>query len=438
MDYDILVINGRILTQVDEAGFLSSGYVGIKDGVIKDVGTMSSLSPKAAARQLIDVAGSLVMPGLINTHNHAAMSLFRGLADDLPLMIWLNEHIFPAEAKFVNPEMVYWCSKLAAAEMIMSGTTTVADGYFFENYAAEAFVDSGMRAIAAQGIIDFPAPGVPDPADNIKAATEFIEKWYGKSSRITPAIFCHSPYTCSPETIQKAKRSASRNKVPFFIHVAETRDEVEQVEDRYGVSPVQYLANLGVLDDASIAVHCVWLTEEDIKILQQTNARVSTCPASNMKLASGVAPVKDMVEQGITIGLGTDGCASNNDLDLFKEMDLCAKLHKVEHLDPTVLPAKRVLKMATIDGAKVLGLDSEIGRIAIERRADVIVVDIKKPHLTPFYNADILVYGAIGADVSTVIIDGQLVMHDRQILSFDVEETMAKVNELSKELKEGI
>lgn len=438
MDYDILIVNGRILIQAGEVDLLSSGYVGIKDGVIKDVGAMSALPQKASALQTLDASKSLVMPGMVNTHNHAAMSLFRGLADDLPLMTWLNEHIFPAEAEFVNPEMVYWCSKLSAAEMIMSGTTTVADGYFFEDSAAEAFIDSGLRAVAAQGVVDFPAPGVPDPADNIQVATEFIEKWYGKNRLITPAIFCHSPYTCDPETIQKAKQLACRNKVPFFIHVAETRDEVEQIKDRYGVTPVQHLANLGVLDSASIAVHCVWLTEEDIEILQQTDTRVSTCPASNMKLASGVAPVKGMLEKGIAIGLGTDGCASNNDLDLFKEMDLCAKLHKVEHLDPTVLPATQVLKMATIDGAKVLGLDSEIGSIAIGKRADIVMVDLKSPHLTPFYNADILVYGATGTDVSTVIIDGKIVMRHRKILSFDVEEIMAKVNEQSKELKEGI
>lgn len=438
MDYDILVINGKILPLGGGPGLLSSGYVGIKDGVIKEVGPMSALPQKASAEHAVDATGSLVMPGLVNAHNHAAMTLFRGLADDLPLMTWLNEHIFPAEAKFVSPEMVYWCSKLAAAEMIMSGTTTVADGYFFEGSAAEAFAESGIRAVAAQGVLDFPAPGVPDPVDNIQAAAEFIEKWHDKNSLITPAIFCHSPYTCGPETIQKAKQLANRYKAPFFIHVAETRDEVEQVEDRYGVTPVRHLANLGVLDGASIAVHCVWLTEEDIGILQDTNTRVASCPASNMKLASGVAPVKDMADHGITVGLGTDGCASNNDLDLFKEMNLCAKLHKVEHLDPTILPARQILKMATLDGAKVLGLDKQIGSIAAGKRADVIVVDLKSPHLTPFYNADILVYGAAGADVSTVIVDGRIVMRDRKVLSFDVEETMAKVNELSKELKKGI
>ncbi|MGB3649442.1 MAG: amidohydrolase, partial [Desulfobulbales bacterium] len=375
-----------------------------------------------------------VIPGLINTHTHAPMTLFRGMADDLPLMAWLHEHIFPAEAKSVNPEMVYWCTKLAAAEMILSGTTTVADGYFLEDKVAEAFTECGIRSVAAQGIIDFPAPGVPDPGRNVAAAEEFIERWQGKNSLLTPAVFCHSPYTCSPETLQRAKELARRKNVKFFIHLAETRVEVEQVRKQHGTSPVRYLKNLGLLDRDTICVHCVWLEQEEIEILVRTGAKVATCPQSNMKLGSGIAPLKEMLDAGISAGLGTDGCASNNRLDMFFEMDMCAKIHKVKDLDATVLPAAKVLQMATIDGARVLGLEDDIGSLEPGKKADVALIDCRQPHLQPFYDPGILVYAANGGDVATSIIDGKLVMLDRKILTFDVEEVMLKVRKLVKKL----
>ncbi len=433
MGNDILLTNALLLPMADGLPEkIDCGFVAISGGRITALGAMSDLSADISGRRVIDAAGKLIMPGLINAHNHAAMTLFRGLADDLPLMAWLHEHIFPAEARFVNEEMVYWCTKLAAAEMLMGGTTTVADGYFHEDAAAQAFVESGMRAVAAQGVIDFPAPGVPDPARNIEVAEEYIGKWRGQSQRLTPAVFCHSPYTCSPETVRRAKELARRRDVPFFIHLAETRDEVLQIRERENASPVQYLARLGVLDARTVAVHCVWLDKEDLDILQRTGAAAVTCPESNMKLASGIAPVKEMLDRGMVLGLGTDGCASNNDLDLFREMDMCAKLYKVHHQDPTVLPAMQVLEMATLGGARALGLDHLAGSLEPGKCADLIVIDLRSPRLTPFHNTSLLVYAAAAADVETVIIDGELVMEDRKLLTFDAVEAMEQVAALAR------
>jgi len=362
------------------------------------------------------------------------MTLFRGLADDLPLMTWLNEHIFPAEAKSVNQEMVYWCSKLAAAEMIRAGTTTVADGYFLEDIVGEAFTDCGIRSVIAQGVVDFPAPGVPNPAQNVDVAAHFIERWQAKNDLITPAIFCHSPYTCSPETLKRAKEMARQKNAQFFIHLAETKTEVEQIQEQHNTTPVRYLDSLGILDNDTVCIHCVWLEDEEIEILAQSGAKVAICPQSNMKLGSGIAPLKNMLAAGITVGLGTDGCASNNSLDLFSEMDLCAKLHKVKDLEPTALPAKNVLEMATIGGASALGLAEDIGSLSKGKKADIILLDLMQPHLQPFYHSDLLVYAASGADVSTVIINGKLVMQDRQILTFDADQAMTKVRKLAENL----
>nr|MBF0222829.1 amidohydrolase [Desulfobulbaceae bacterium] len=423
-DYDISIINGTILSK---AGTHPSPneLVGIKDGFIKHIGPWHHFS----ATKTIDAKNCLICPGLINAHGHSAMTLFRGLADDLPLMTWLNDHIFPAEAKYVSREMVYWATKLAAAEMIMSGTTTVADGYFFESEAVRAFNDTGMRSITAQGIIDFPAPGVPDPQHNITAAETFLAT-FPNTHLANKALFCHSPYTCSPATLQKAKQLASDNNCLMFIHAAETQAELAQVEKSYGTTPIRHLNALGVLDKNTVCIHTVLVDDHEIDILKTSGCGVVTCPESNMKLASGVAPVPGLLQAGIPVALGTDGCASNNDLDLFSEMSSLAKLHKVTSSDPTVLSAAQALSAATVGGARVLGLP-ETGVLHPGKMADIIIIDLHKPHLTPFYNQNSLVYCAKGADVNTSIIGGKLVMHNRKILTFEVEETMAYVNNLA-------
>ena len=435
MDFDLLIINGTIFSMTPGMPeMIQPGFLGIRDEEIAAFGPMTDLAEAGGAHLIIDGSGHLVMPGLVNTHTHAPMTLFRGLADDLPLMTWLHDHIFPAEAKSVNPEMVYWCSKLAAAEMILSGTTTVADGYFLEGHAAEAFIEAGIRSVAAQGVIDFPAPGVPDPALNVAAAEEFVECWQSRNSLLVPAVFCHSPYTCSADTLKRAKAMARRNNVQCFVHLAETKSEVEQIRAQQGLTPVRYLESLGILDGDTVCVHCVWLEEEEIEILARTGAKVSTCPQSNMKLGSGIAPLKEMLAAGIPVGLGTDGPASNNRLDLFFKMDICAKLHKVKNLDPTALPAITVLQMATAGGARVLGLQDRIGSLFPGKKADIIMLNLRQPNLQPFYHPDLLVYAASGADVSTVIINGKLVMQDRKILTFDADETMAMVRKIAENL----
>jgi len=434
--YDILITNAVVLPLADATtDTIAPGYVAIQGDSIAALGSMTELPADTKAHATIDGSGMLAMPGLINTHNHAAMTLFRGLADDLQLMEWLTKHIFPAEARFVNPEMVYWCSKLAAAEMIRSGTTCVADGYFHEDAAAEAFCDAGLRAVAAQGLIDFPAPGVPDPADNVAAAGRFLDRWQGRHPLLTPALFCHSPYTCGPTTITAGKALARERGVPFFIHLAESRDEIRQITTPHGETPTRHLHKLGILDPATVCVHCVWLDETDQQLLATSGAGVAACPGSNMKLASGIAPLAGLVRRGVAVGLGTDGCASNNNLDLFAEMDLAAKLQKVHALDPTVLPARRLLAMATGDGARVLGMADRIGSLTPGKKADCILIDLRQPGLSPCYSPDLLVYAAGGRDVRTVIINGRVVLRDRELLAFDQQEAMDRVNRLALKVR---
>jgi 5-methylthioadenosine/S-adenosylhomocysteine deaminase len=433
---DLLIINGIVKTGIGQDD-LPGAYVAVGSGLIREVGKMSELSDsvRGAAAKVIDAAGCLIMPGLVNGHNHCAMTLFRGMADDLPLMNWLQEHIFPAEASFVNPEMVYCCTRLAAAEMIMSGTTTVADGYFHEDQVALALKETGMRAVVAQGVIDFPAPGVPDPATNLQPPAALIKAWQG-DRLISPAIFCHSAYTCGPETIMGAKQLARETGVRLFIHLAETAWEVEELQRRYGLKPLHHLHRLGILDEGTVCVHSVWLDPDEIELLGICGAGVITCPESNMKLASGAAPVPRMLAAGIPVGLGTDGSASNNDLDLFGEMRSAALLHKLIGRDPTLLPAPEVVRMATAGGARVLGLQAGIGALLPGKKADLIVVDLRKPHLTPRYDSDsLLTYAAAGSDVKSTIIDGELVMEDRRLLTIDLEETMGRVHSLADRVR---
>jgi 5-methylthioadenosine/S-adenosylhomocysteine deaminase len=432
MTKPILIKDATILPE-PAAPLIDRGYLEIDKGRVCGIGHMSEM-PKPKDALVIDGSGQLAMPGLINAHNHCAMTLFRGLADDLELATWLNEHIFPAEAAHVNEEMVYWCSKLAAAEMLLSGTTTVADGYFHSNAAARAFRDAGIRAVVGHGIVDFPAPGVPDPARNVATVKEFIDAWSDRDPLITPAVFAHSPYTCSPATLIAAKQLASKHGVLFFLHLAESRQETGMLIDARGSSPVRHLNALGLLDSTTTCVHSVWLDDEDLDILAASGATVVTCPQSNLKLASGTARVSDMLAKGIVVGLGTDGCASNNNMDMFREMDMLAKVHKLQALDATALPARQALACATGSGADLLGL-KDLGRLAVGHRADVILLDLRAPHLTPFYNADLLVYAAKGSDVATVIIDGQLVVRDKKILTFDLEATLLEVERIASGLK---
>jgi 5-methylthioadenosine/S-adenosylhomocysteine deaminase len=426
--YDTLVYNGIVVSVNPKFEVIENGWVAISNGRIEAVTAGDLAVDLPHANTLIDAKGGIIMPGLVNTHTHLPMTLFRGLADDLPLMQWLNEHIFPAEAKWITPESVEMGTLLGCAEMLLSGTTTCCDGYFLAENVAKAVKQAGMRAVLGQGVIDFPAPGVPDPIQNVTYAKNYVDAWQNKTALITPSIFCHSPYTCSAETLIEAKKAANAAGVLFQIHVAETKGEVNQIPNGPHRSPVAYLDKLGILDSQTLLVHGVWIDDVDIEIIADRGANISHDPESNMKLASGVAPVPALLDAGIRVGLGTDGCASNNNLDLFGEMDTAAKLHKVIGNDPTLLNAAQVVKMATINGAKAIGLSDRIGSLEAGKQADLIILKNRKPHLAPMYHPEShLVYTANGADVTHVLIDGQLVVNNRKITTFDVEQVMAEI-----------
>jgi 5-methylthioadenosine/S-adenosylhomocysteine deaminase len=435
-NWDILITGGTLMTMSAGMEIIEDSIIGIKDGLIVKISQKKDSGSNAFSdKETIDASGCIVMPGLVNTHTHLPMVCFRGMADDLPLMKWLNEHIFPAEARFVNKKMVYDGATLAMAEMILSGTTTFCDGYFFEDAITEAVSVAGMRAVVSQGFSDFIMPDKSSFEKMMAAAKCFVTRWQPYAPMITPAYFCHSPYTCSPATLVRVKEAAREAGILYLMHLLENKDEIDTILNRYGKKPVQHLLDLGVLDDQTVAVHCNWLTKEDIAVFADLGVKVSHNPESSMKLAAGVAPVPEMLRHGITVGIGTDGCASNNDLDMFREMDTAAKIHKVTLLDPTVMNAETVLKMATIDGAKVLGLDNLIGSIEAGKQADIILVDMNQPHLTPLYNCySQLVYAARGADVRTSIINGRIVMKERQLLTIDILTAMNNVRSIAADI----
>jgi 5-methylthioadenosine/S-adenosylhomocysteine deaminase len=418
--WDCLIYNALVLTLAPGAGSRPHGYVAVQGGKIAALGQTEAPQDLPPARERLDARGGLVLPGLVNTHCHAPMVWFRGLADDLPLQQWLNGFIFPAEAGWLDADKVYWGALLAAAEMIRGGITTVADGYFYAAAVRQALADAGLRAVVAQGVVDFPAPGVPDPARNLEVAAEFLDSGTICPDRLTSAIFCHSPYTCGPETLQKAKDLTRSRGAPFFLHLAETREEVADLERRTGQSPGFYLDRLGLLDELTVAVHAVWLPPPDQELLARRGVKVSHCPESNLKLAAGVAPIPSLLKLGVTVGLGTDGAASNNNLDLWGEMSLTARLHKVWGHDPTLLPAPQVVALATREGARVLGLGDATGALTIGKAADLIVVDVNQPHLTPLFDPySHLVYAARAADVRYVMVGGRWLLFDRQFTTLN-------------------
>ena len=432
---DIIIQGGMLLSMVDGEAPLPNATVLIKGDRIAGIHDTEIRDPIFQEVPVIDARDGLIMPGLINAHGHTAMTLFRGLADDLPLKQWLFEKIFPAEANHLTAETVYWGALLGCVEMIASGTTTISDGYFFQDATVKAFHEAGLRSLVAQGVIDFPAPGVPDPKDNLKVGRDFIEQWLHFSDLITPGLFCHSPSTCSETTLREAMQISQHFSLPLQIHLSETKEEVQEVTRSAGQKPVLYLDRLGLLTERLIAVHAVHLDDEEIALLARRNVKIVHAPESNMKLSSGAARVSDMLKAGLTVGIGTDGCASNNNLDLFLEMDAAAKLDKVFTLNPVNMDAETVLRMATSWGAKILGLEKDIGTIEVGKKADIIVVDLNSPHLTPFYNPySVLVYSASGSDVKDVIVNGKILMKDRKLCTLDPDLIMDRVNHISRKI----
>jgi 5-methylthioadenosine/S-adenosylhomocysteine deaminase len=432
---DMLVTNGTVLTLDAGDTEIINGAVAIAKDTIAAVAPADEFGAWSVS-QVIDANGGIIMPGLINSHTHAAMTCFRGLADDLQLMTWLNDHIFPAEAK-LDDQKVYSGALLACAEMIMSGTTCFCDMYLFEDAVARAAKKAGMRAVVGEVLYDFNSPNYGPIENGFKYTQKLIDIWQD-DPLVTIAVEPHSTYLCAPQLLKKAFDLTQSFNLPLVIHLAESKSEIDQIKERYSRTPVEHLAELGVLAPNVLACHCVELTENDIALLQRFDVKVAHNAESNMKLASGVAPIPRLINEGICVGMGTDGCASNNDLDLFQEMDSVAKLHKAKSLDPTVMDAATVLKMATIKGARALGLDPVIGSLETGKKADLIIVDTNKPHLTPMYNpVSHMVYAAIGSDVTTSIINGTVVMQDGKIKTMDIKAVMDDVNRIATEITTG-
>ena len=432
---DIIVANGTILTMDDKNSILEGGFLCIRGDAISHLGTKGQ--DAFEAQKKIDAKGGLILPGLLNGHTHAAMSLFRGLADDLPLMEWLNNYIFPVESR-IDGDFVYTGTRLACAEMIMSGTTTFCDMYLFEAEAVKAAREAGMRCLVGEVLYDFPSTNYGPIEKGFEYTESLIKEWQDDPI-VSIAVEPHSLFTCSPDLLTTANELALEYGVPMVIHLAETQSEVAEVKERYGKNPIEHLHSLGILGPHLIADHCVHLDSKDIKRMAEYGVRVIHNPESNMKLASGVAPVPELLARGVTVGLGTDGCASNNNLDLFTEMDMAAKLHKVHNMDPTSMDALTVLRMATIEGARALGLERLTGSLEVGKKADVIVVDSQRPHLTPMYNPySNLVYSARGNDVVHSIINGRHVMEDRNLLTLNLTEVMARAREEALRVKEWL
>jgi 5-methylthioadenosine/S-adenosylhomocysteine deaminase len=430
----LIITGGDVVTMDGSRRVVSPGAIAVDGRDIVAVGAPGDIARQFVAAETIDAAGSVVLPGLVNTHTHAPMVMYRGLADDLALMDWLQKYIFPAEAKTVSPEMVRVGTRLAALEMIQSGTTTFADMYYFEEEVAKAAKATGLRGVLGQTIIGFPVADARTPADSLKRTEAFIEAFAG-DDLITAAPAPHSPYTVDEATLRAVRELADRHHTPILIHVAETKDEVEVVREKHKLTPVAWLDAIGFLGRDVVAAHGVWLDDADIATLKRAGTSVSHNPESNMKLASGAAPIPKCLAAGVTVGLGTDGAASNNDLDMFEAMRQAAFLHKLVSNDPRVVPASAVLEMATIGGARALGLEKTIGSLEAGKRADLIVVAMDGARQTPMYNpVSHLVYVAQGSDVRTTVVNGRVLMRDRRMRTLDERVVLADARAMARKV----
>ena len=434
----LIVTNATVITMDQQRRVVQDGAVAIDGSEIVAVGTSADIGQRFHSADTIDASGQVVMPGLVNTHGHVPMVLYRGLADDLPLEQWLQNYIFPAEAKTVSPEFVRDGTRLGALEMIQSGTTTFTDMYYFEEDIARETKAAGLRAVLGQSVIQFPVADAATPQAGLERARAFIQTFKG-DPLITPAVAPHAPYTLDAGSLKAARALAVEHGVPMLIHVAETRDEVSTSQKERKASPVGYLHGLGVLGPGVLAAHGVWVSDADIAILKQTGVAVSHNPESNMKLASGVAPVPAYLRAGVPVGLGTDGAASNNDLDMFEAMRMASFLDKVHTLDPSVASAQTVLEMATLGGAAALGMSSSIGSLESGKRADLIVVDMRAARQTPLYDpVSQIVYTTRGDDVRTTIVHGKVLMRDRKVLTLDEAKVLATAREWAKKVRAAV
>ncbi len=434
---DIVIEADHILTMNSKDEILNGSAIAIKDGIILDIDAKEIIQKKYEAKIIITGEQRIIMPGLINGHSHAAMTLLRGIADDKSLIDWLNNYIFPLEKKFVSKEFVRVGTELACWEMIRGGTTTFVDMYFYPDIIAEVATRCGMRALVSSTVSDNQTPNAKNAEDALINGESFINRWKKKNSLITPILGPHAIYSMKLEQLEQTRNLANNLNTPISIHLSESQFESEFSTQNYEMTSIEALESINFFEGTTIAAHVVWPSDKEIEILAQRNVGVVHNPTSNMKLSSGVAPISKMIEAGVLVGLGTDGAASNNDLDMWEEMRLASLLQKVTSMDPEVLPAIEVLRMATSNGAKIIGMENEIGTIAEGMKADIIQIAYDDVHHIPSYDiASHLVYVTDEQDVINVIIDGKLIMHQREFLTQDTQRIKEEVTSISNTIKE--
>ena len=431
---DLIVVHGTVVTMDGKRRILENGAIAVQGDAIAAIDATGNIEAVYESGKVIDARGALILPGLINAHTHMSMSLFRGLADDLSLDDWLNKYIFPAEHRYVTKDFVTWSTRLSLLEMLRGGTTTVADMYYFEEEVAEATKAAGMRGVLGETLIGFPSPDSPTPAAALTYTESFLKHWKG-DPLITPAVAPHSIYTCSETLLKDAAALAQRAQAPLLIHVAEAPFEIEKSRHEHGLTPVQYLSRIGLLGPNVLGAHCIWLDQADVQTLAHFGVGCSYNPSSNMKTAAGLMPAVELLSAGVAVGIGTDGAASNNNQDMFEEMDLAGKEQKFARMDPKALPAAQIVEMATITGARSLHLERQIGSLEVGKKADLIVVDTSAAHATPMYDVySAIVYALKSSDVRTTVIGGKVVMEDRRMLTLDEPAILTKAAEYAKQI----
>ncbi|RJQ53335.1 MAG: S-adenosylhomocysteine deaminase [Nitrospiraceae bacterium] len=433
---DYIIRADYLLTMEGDLSVIRDGAVAVTGSDIIDAGVFPGISKKYTSSNISEGKGRVVFPGLINTHTHAAMVYFRGLADDLPLMDWLQDHIWPAEGKWMNEDFVGDAVELACLEMLKAGVTAYSDMYFFQNTAGKKLEKIGMRGVLGAGIIDFPFTGYAKSADDYFINAENLINNWKDSELVSPCVAPHATYTCGPDSYKRANAISEKYNVPIHTHLAETQFEVAECRNRYGKTPVEYFESIGMLTERLSAAHCVWLTDNEVGLLAKRRVGVAHCIESNLKLASGFAPVAKMLKAGVKVAFGTDGAASNNDLSVLGEMSTAAKVHKAVSGDPTVVDSRTTLLMATKNGAEILGLGDKVGSIRPGKKADLVIADLSKPHLTPLYDIySHITYCLRPSDIETVMVNGKVVVENGRLTTMDEEEILEKARQWQEKIK---